>query len=387
MKICFITGKFRPQLCGVGDYTFFLAKALKKKGEEVYILTTTDKETFYIQNIDDIKIIRIVKKWSFIDFVRILKNVIELKMDILNIQLAHFAYNRKGTNLWICLVPLCLRFLTRTKIVSTVHEPYIPFCCSPKLILLSLWQRVILFLACAFSHRIVLTTQRWKKSLKDILVFKNVVIIPVGSNVGIKEFYNKEDIKEKKGINNNDIIIASFGTLHISKNIQLILETLRKLKEEDINFFFIWIGGNPEDEQLNNIRERLKRHGLAEKVLLTGFLTPEEIQEYLSIVDIFIAPFIDGITTRRTSVITGMEYGLPVISTFSEFTEPVFIHGENIFLINCRCTPEELKDAINAVIANDFLRKKLSRGAKETFLKEFQWDVIASKFLKVYYES
>jgi len=382
MKICIITGKFRPQLCGVGDYTFFLAKAIKRIKDEVYIITTTDKDEPYTQIDDGVNILRIVKHWNFGAFLRIMKFILSNRITILNIQISHFAYSKRGINLWIYLMPLFLRLFSSTKIVSTVHEPFIPFYLSFKLILLSIFQRITIFFACNFSHRVVVVAERWRNVLKRAGVFKKIEFIPVGANIPYREFSNEEKLKIRKtlGANENSYIIGSFGTLHVSKNFQWILDALKNLNEKGFEYRFIWIGGNLKDEKIGQLKKEINTFGLDDKIIFTGYLESEEIQRFLSIVDIFIAPYIDGVSGRRTTVITAMQYGLPIVTTKSEFTERIFLDGVNIKLVDKDADSYNFSQNIQLLLIDIELRHKISEGAVRTYREKFCWDIIAEKF-------
>lgn len=393
MKIGFISGKFFPELCGVGDYTLNLAKELQNNNFEVIIYTSISKEygrgTKNVEVIDKVKILRFKKTWTFGTVWSIFRDIKKEGIDILNFQFSHFAYSKNGINLWIYLLPLLLRVFTKVKIICTVHEPYVPFYNSIKFIILSLWQRFTLFLTCIFSHKIVVTTKRWGKLLRAALIFKQPVHVPVGANIPYKHFLEnvKDSIKRELGYGDDDLIIlGTFGTLHISKNFRMILDALKELKKNGIKYKFIWIGGILGEEEHKRISEELSMYKLADNVELTGFLREEDVQKYLSILDVFIAPFIDGVSTRRTSVITAMAYGLPVISTQSEHTESVFVHKENIILISNKSSHLELKDAIEKLILDSNLRNKISLSARKTFQKEFAWEAIARRISAVYGE-
>src|SRR5205823_4138588 len=99
-----------------------------------------------------------------------------------------------------------------------------------------------------------------------------------------------------------------------------------------------------------------------------GPLSAEEVTRRLRAVDIYLAPLPDGISTRRGSLIAGLQHGLPTVASVGRHTDDVLRSAdERAFLL----APVGSKDAFAAKalrLANDpALRDRLGRGARSLF--------------------
>ncbi len=52
-----------------------------------------------------------------------------------------------------------------------------------------------------------------------------------------------------------------------------------------------------------------------------GALPAERVARHLACADIFLAPFSDGVSTRRTTLMAALQHGLPVVGTSGESTD------------------------------------------------------------------
>jgi glycosyltransferase involved in cell wall biosynthesis len=62
-------------------------------------------------------------------------------------------------------------------------------------------------------------------------------------------------------------------------------------------------------------------HGIVDGVVYTGYAEPDTVSRLLSSGDLFLAPYIDGISARRGSAIAALAHGLPTLSTDGELTD------------------------------------------------------------------
>src|SRR5258708_23500443 len=52
-----------------------------------------------------------------------------------------------------------------------------------------------------------------------------------------------------------------------------------------------------------------------------GPLAADEVSRRLAAVDVYLAPYIDGISTRRGAFIAGLEHRLPTVGTYGVHTD------------------------------------------------------------------
>jgi glycosyltransferase involved in cell wall biosynthesis len=71
---------------------------------------------------------------------------------------------------------------------------------------------------------------------------------------------------------------------------------------------------------------------IASAVQAAGSLEPDAVAEHLAACDLLVQPYIDGVSTRRTSAMAGLALGLPILTTTGELTEPVWADSRAVRL-------------------------------------------------------
>jgi len=105
------------------------------------------------------------------------------------------------------------------------------------------------------------------------------------------------------------------------------------------------------------------------------------LAESLSATDIFLAPFIDGVSTRRTTVMAALQHGLAVIGTDGPLTDPAFRESDDAL----RLVPVEREDlfvdAALKLASPRGEREQVSRAARRLYDECFDWPIIAEALL------
>ena len=386
MKICVISPNFPPKRCGIGDYTYFLSKELVKKGNEVFILTSGSSAS---NTMDErhLKVLRSVKGWGIKHLFHLLKLVKKINPQIVHIQYCPHLYHRRGLTFTINVFALFVRIFTKYKIITTFHELYIPFGVSLKKILGGIWQRVMAVLIALGSHRIIVTCNLWKKLLKKLIPCKRIEVIPVGSNIPVVPLSQekRKELRKKLSDYEDIFLLGAFGTLHPSRDYKLILKALKRLIAEGKKIKFIWIGDPGSDMALEKIKNDIEALELTHLFVFTKYCIPEEVSKFLQTLDIFVAPFTDGVSIRRTTLISALAHRIPVIGLKGPSTDEIFKHGENIFLIS-QGDAQELSKAIDTLLLNSSRREAIAKGGEELYRKFFDWAIIAENVTAVYKE-
>src|SRR5439155_685810 len=101
-----------------------------------------------------------------------------------------------------------------------------------------------------------------------------------------------------------------------------------------------------------------------------------EISKLLSACDLMLLPFVDGISARRTSAVTALQHGLPLLTTRGNRLDALFVHGQNVYLVPCGDSQALARGLVELASRVD-LRSRLSRGARATYDTHFRWELIA----------
>ena len=102
----------------------------------------------------------------------------------------------------------------------------------------------------------------------------------------------------------------------------------------------------------------------------------------MSACDAVVLPFVDGISTRRTTAITTLQHGVPLISTLGADLDPCFVHGENVLLVPAG-DQQALVDALVDLARHPELRTRLAHNARSLYESLFTWGAIARQVARV----
>jgi len=169
--------------------------------------------------------------------------------------------------------------------------------------------------------------------------------------------------------NNEKIKLLFIGRLIKFKGLDLLLDTFKELKSDNIVLYVIG-SGNDEDY----FREKVKNYNL-NNIIFTGFLQKNEIIYYYSMSDYFIFPTLNenwGLVINEA-----LSCGLPVLSSiYAGVSYDLVINGINGYVFD----PLDRKDffeKLRKIISTKFNREQIKNS-----IKKFTPEDYAEKILK-----
>lgn len=381
LKIGIVTGEYPPHQGGVGDFTREIAHALADLGHEVHVITHKDATLS-----KKIEVHPIIRSWNLQPLILIRSLASQLKLDLINIQYQAAAY---GMTPPIHFLPL----VAGVPCVMTFHDLRVPYL-FPKAGALR-WQAVMLLMKT--SRGVIVTNPEDRSTLEKNLwnaddadqtlknADKKLIEIPIGSNIKVNPKLqtpsSKVESRRKYGIRENDLVIGYFGFLNSSKGGETLYCAISQLPLT--NYHLLLIGGrtgtsDPTNQayadQLDALANEL---GILDRIIRTGYLSPEETTQAFFACDLMAMPYEDGASFRRGTFMACLAHGMPTITTQPSTPLPQLKHKENIFLVPPH-SPLSLSSAISELANDSDLRAQLSRGALE-LSDEFTWDKIAMR--------
>lgn len=385
MNMCLVSARFPPDRCGVGDYTYFLGNALAQLGHDVHILTgagSLDNNLYPLGR--SLRVHRVVDDWGIGSLPEVVGYLRRLDPEVLLLQYTPHSFARRGITLAVNLLPVLSRLRSRARVIANFHELYIPFTRSPKRGLGALWQRAAAVLTALGSHAISTTATEWRRRLRRLGVRKPMELIPVGSNIPVVGFSDEERARLRSSLLDGEtgLLLAGFGAQH-DRDVPAVLFGLNRVKRLG-PARLVWIGGGTPDRQrairIDQAVQELRLRST--DVQWRGFVPHVEASRILGACDVAVLPFIDGVSTRRTSAVSALQHGLPLLTTRGTSLEPLFVHGENVYLVPTR-DRQALGDGLEELARKPDLRARLAGGARELYKRYFGWDVIASQVARL----
>jgi polysaccharide biosynthesis protein PslF len=398
MRIALIAGTYRPEHCGVADYTARLRQHLKQRGIESIVLTTYSKA---IAPTDNNEIQEVIEQWNLKCILPLIQAIHASKADLLHIQHAAGTY---GFDRSIFLLPLLLRLTGwRAPIVTTVHEygwwEWQPKGIPPRWLewlktwgqQQGWWDREDGFLLTQ-SAAIITTNAGAEATIQARLphLQSRLHRIPIGANVEVSPLngQTRQQLRQRYGWSNDAQVIAFFGFLHPVKGLENLLSAFQIVLAKCPLARLLLIGGVESlalpSEQASSYWQRLEYKvaelNLNSCVYMTGYMDADAISQSLAGVDIGVLPFNHGVTLKSGSLLTLMAHALPIVATCAN---PAEIGLEKVVQIVPPRSIVSLADEITNLLQDANLRQRLGAAAYQ-FSRQFNWINIADAHLSIY---
>jgi len=156
------------------------------------------------------------------------------------------------------------------------------------------------------------------------------------------------------------IVIGQFGSIYPKKNSTLVLEIAAEMKRRGHDPLVVFAGSfiKGTDYIEHTFNEKIRALGLENDVIVSGYLnTAGEVFAVLNCMDAMVYDFDEGLSSRRSSVLTCLQSGRPVIvnapSRLDEFAHhPVFaetIAAKQLHFVPNRASIFDYADAVEAM--------------------------------------
>jgi glycosyltransferase involved in cell wall biosynthesis len=279
------------------------------------------------------------------------------------IQYVPHAYGWKAMNLPFALwVSACSRRIAPVWVMF--HEVAFPFRWRPPAhAILGAITRAMARLVAGAAERLFSSTEVWGPLIRKLCPrAKPVEWLPIPSNIP-----NDSDIEAVRSAPGT--AIGHFGT-YGPATAELLGSTLFSLlAKHDRSAILLGRGGV-------GFRDRFTaRHPeLSGRIFATGELPPRELAAKLRGCDVLIQPFIDGISSRRTSVMAGLANGVPLVSNLGLLSESLWM-GERGIALASSPNSNALAAMTETILAlGDEPRAEMGRRAAALYREWFSLD-------------
>lgn len=187
-------------------------------------------------------------------------------------------------------------------------------------------------------------------------------------------------LKEKFNIKENEKILLFTGRLSKEKGIKELLQAIAKIANRDFKLLIVgsfFFGTQIKSDFQKELEELI--NAMKEKVVFTGYIPYEEIQEVYAIADIAVLPSIWNDPAPLT-IIESMASGLPIITTDSGGIPEYAKNGCASIIKRDKDIVSKLAKEIQGLLDNDEKVEKMSEISKENAkilnLNQFYKDLI-----------
>ena len=280
-------------------------------------------------------------------------------------------YGPRGFAPWLPALLWRLRRSTpRPTLGVVVHEPYVPMD-SWRRRAMGLAQRVQLFAIASSVDVIYASIESWTGELQRRHLSTACRHFPMGSTLPSAS-ESRQAARARLGIEGDALVLAALGTGHPSRRLPYIRHAANAVAWSGRRVVFLNLGDSAPVVP-----------GLDDAVVVNrpGGLPPDALAGGLAAADIFLAPFVDGASTRRTSLMAALQHGLAVVATDGPLTDGIWRDQRDAI----RLVPLERLDrfvaAVQELAADATARIRIGAAACELYQRCFDWPVAAQRLL------
>lgn len=222
--------------------------------------------------------------------------------------------------------------------------------------------------------------------------YKNVIFLYNGFNQNRFSPYwlrskEKETIREKFKISDDEKVILYVGRLVENKGIHLLIRAFAKLVKKFNRIKLVIVGGevvgDPSSHRYFLSLRELVNSSEGNNIVFTGRINYEDIYRYYLLGDILVVPSIvrEGL---GNIAIEAMATGIPVISSDRGGLAEIVRNDKNGLTLSEIEDVNGLTRTIERLIINDNLRITLGKNGFEYVKNEFSWEKITNDLESIY---
>lgn len=367
MRIGLLSGAYPPAVDGIGDYTYLLAGELARQ-HEVVVFSRLQKTYTPDGNISSVGVFDPARPASILN----LPSAIAAgpPLDRLVVQYNPFGFGPRGFNPWL---PIALARLRKQLHLSVMfHETYVP-CETAAQVGMRLWQIPQFYFLSRMTDSIYVSCSRWLPAIRRA-TGREAVHLPVGSNI-TRSRLTREEARERLGIGGRALVLGVFGSAHPSRLLHWICGAAKRAASGASETVLVYIGADG-----GALRPLL---GPEIRFLDCGLLPGEVVGDSLMATDLLLAPFVDGLSTRRGSVIAAFQHGIPVVSTSSGWTDDMLLGQEErlVFLSPVKKGADAFASLASAVSRQISLPDSRQAKLEDFYREHFGWPSIARRLV------
>ena len=368
LKVVNIAPALPPTMDGIGDYSARLCAELSRFADTT-IIAPIGRTPDPIAGVSIEQAFHPLRRRSVSGIGEAIRS---LAPDWVVLQFNQFSYGRWGLN--PCL-PLVLRSTLRdcpgTRLAVMFHEDFVP-AINWKFAVMRQWQRWQFKTLGRAADVVMFSIDPWVRKYASWFPGKPVLHVPVGSNIPDIAM-SRSDARSRLGIGEDAIVLGVFGAILPNSNVPYLQPAIAAARKASRKVTLLYVGADVA----------VAREIAGDMpIIATGALEASEVSRRLRAMDIFLAPFSDGVSTRRGSMMAGIQHGIATVSTRGEFTDEMLKReaGRSLLL-----APADDVNAyageVASLICDALLREQLGSAAAEFYRRDFDWPVIARRVM------
>jgi glycosyltransferase involved in cell wall biosynthesis len=291
--------------------------------------------------------------------------------DALVLQYNPFSHGRRGFAPGLALAMLRMRCRrSRPTIALMVHETFVD-AKNWRWRLMRIWQRTQLRALQLAADLVLCTIERWSDDLRRSWPPAPVHHLPVASNLPDRRDQRQAG-RARLGVRADALVLCTFGLDHAGRLTDYILDAAAAVARGGRPVLLLALGTG-----------RRRREPIAPGVTLDvpGFLGDSEAAGLLAAADMFLAPFQDGVSTRRTTVMAALQHAVAVVGTDGHLTDDQLRRATDAMRLVAVADRDGFVAAVCALADSTDDRRALAAAGRRLYEDSFDWPVLVDGLL------
>lgn len=368
--VVLVCPKIPPTRDGVGDYTYRLSVELARLAD-VTIVTAAGQAA----SATHCRVVT-VEDWTPEGSAALWPVLKASPPTFINVQWVPFLWGRWGVNLGL---PRLVRRLRRSghTVVTTVHEPYVPFDMLRR-VPMGIVQRLELRSLIANSAKVAVTISPWTGMLQSRFSRRrdDFFWLPVGSAIPRLDLSDDErrGVRRQFGVDDADVLVVVFNPRGAGKMMTSCSRAWETIRRAQPRTSLMLIGCDEGELAAGDFPVR-------DRVACTGYVDQARVSTLLSAADVCLTPYVDGVSSRRSSMMAVMEHGVPMVGTRGHLTDSPLFDDSPLVLTDVGDEPAFIAAA--ARLTMDAEARRIQRCRLPAFYRDnFSWPLIASRLIE-----
>jgi len=363
MKIVHVYKGYHPPVIGGVEMTVErMARWLVRRGDEVTVLTSAAAPSTVEEIVDGVRVVRVAEYGRALSTPFCPTMAHHLERIPADIHHLHFP-SPTGELSWLMVRP-------RAPMVITYHGDIVR-------------QKSWMPLYGPFVHAVLREAAAIMPSSQAMLENSTVLrrhrdrcrVVALGIDLEpfLRAAEHAERVAELRARHPGPIVVF-VGRLVRYKGVHVLLEAMRSIRAT-----LLVVGDGPLRAQLERLRDEL---GVGDRVVFAG--TVPEIVPLMAAADVGVLPSIARNESWGLAMLEMMACGVPVVCTeLGTGTSQVNQDGESGFVVPPE-RPDALADAVNRLLEDDGLRRRLGEGARMRATRLFSTETMMRAVSDVY---
>lgn len=360
-----ITSEYPPDVGGVSDYTRQVAEGLARMGDEVHVWCPRASEPSRVRGVQIHPELGAIRP-------RDLRRLDDLLEPFpaprrLLVQWVPHGFGYHSMNVWFCLW-LAKRARRGDEIELMVHEPYLEFRRGPvRHALMACVHRLMTIVLLGAARKVWISIPAWERLLRPYALGRTVPMqwLPVPGCVAERSAASAAAVRLKY-VADGQHLIGHFGS-YGGAITSLLFERLPHIMEGTVTPSLLLLGAGSE-----RFREALVERcpSWSARVHAAGYLSASDLGAHIAACDLFIQPYPDGITSRRTSAMACLSRGRPVVTTSGHLTEPLWAETRAVEIVEVGDSAAFAASVVNLLV-HVHARAELGARGQQVYAERF----------------